>query len=133
MPLTVKRWIHEHHMTIQNNKAARMPWIRKTTYPGANDWLLDSKAFSDGFVDLIVSGALERPGLPPIMGVAVELWRETHEDVVAYTLYYYGAMEFYADPRQLIQPPDVPLHANETIVEPPAWVLPPEPLQEEEQ
>lgn len=135
----IKHWLHETNLSIQLNKTSRMPWIRKVTARGPLRWMQDSNDLADGFIEILVSGLIEKPGLPPIMGIAAEVWQDDgvsadgdRANEIEYTVYYYGAMEFYADTSVLPGEPDVPLHAEEEIASTPIWILPPDPEAETE-
>lgn len=124
----IRRWIHEHHAGIKTAQATRMPWIRRAKVKGLRRWLESSQTFADGFIDLVVAGCLEKPGLPPIMGIACEYWDQEvpgeTTDTINLTVYYYGPLELFNEAAWIPAVPEVPLHAYESVVPTPTWILP---------
>jgi hypothetical protein len=124
----IRRWIHGHHSQVKEAQTKRMPWIRRARVKGQRRWLESSTTFADGFIDLVIAGCVEQPGLPPIMGVACEHWDQDlpgeTTDKIDLTVYYYGALEFFTDSALIPAEPAVPLNLREEVVPTPKWILP---------
>jgi len=127
MAIKLYRHIHTGQLIVLREKTYAPNWIRRTTVDFVADIARSEvDSFDNSYVDMCTSIIVERPGTPPIAGVACEtVFPQDEDETTRVTLYYYSWPEIKGDTLHLeMARPNNTYHADEQIVDFPEWLVP---------
>lgn len=127
MAYMIYRHLHTGQLITLREKTYKPDWIRRVTVDVVADIVRDEiNSFDNSYVDMLTSIIVERPGMPPISGVACEtVFPEDEDDSTQVTLYYYSFPELVSEKVSLaIARPDSTYHPEGEVVDFPDWIIP---------